>query len=141
MTEPQLRTHKVVLLLLGVSVMWADAAEKQEVSQGPKEEAVTLQRATEASPIVVQVVKAQSSQEEKQDRDEGRRAEAQHAAREESLVSWTRKLANYTLGLTVGTLLLAAATAVLVILGFRQIAEARESISASRIAAEASQRS
>jgi hypothetical protein len=136
-----MRIYKVALMILCLSFAWANAAPKSEVSHKPQQGAVPIERGTDASPIVVRISNSQPSPEEKQDRDESRRAEVQHAAREESLVSWTKKLANYTLELTVGTFLLATATTALVILGFWQMAEARQSIRASKRAARAAQRS
>jgi hypothetical protein len=92
------------------------------------------QKTTAQPPIIVTIVPAKKSQE---DIDQEAKKDIAKAAQDQHLVDLTADLARYTKWLFGATSILAIFTLGLVVVGFRQVRDARESIGAAKISADA----
>lgn len=96
------------------------------------------QRGTDKLPIVVKVIESKKSKNEL-DREDA--AQKEKTASDGALVTLTGNLALYTKLLAIGTFLLFLATGGLVRIGYLQVRDAKQTIAATKIAADAAKKS
>jgi hypothetical protein len=116
----------------------AVAQSQQPPTKLSQQNAPQQDRGSESSPVVVKVLPAEKS------KDDLAREDAQNsekAAAEGRLINLTSDLAFYTKLLFGATACLALVTVGLVVVGFLQVRDAKESIAATKKAAEAAQES
>ena len=89
-------------------------------------------------PLFVKVLPPEHAES---DRAEARDEREKKTAADERLISLTADLVHYTAALFVATFVLAGITAGLVLVGYRQDRDAKESIAATKLAAESARKS
>lgn len=109
----------LVLLAAFVSDSWGQS--KQPSPKASPQKATQQERGSEDSPVVVKVIPTEKSKDEL----------ARENAKDKEIATLTGDLAFYTKQLFVATATLALITLGLVVLGFRQVRDARRSITAA----------
>jgi hypothetical protein len=117
----KVRCVAIVLALLVAFASDSWAQSKQNPSKASQQKATRQERGTEDSPVVVKIIPTEKSKGD---------LEAEKAKQESDrqLVKLTGDLANYTKLLFAATAALFLATIGLVVVGFRQVRDARRSI-------------
>ncbi len=130
---------RLVALILSIFVVepaWAQSTLQPPSAQSAQQQGAQDERGTEKSPVVVKVIPTEKSKDELAREDA---KDQQKLAVDERVAALTGDLAKYTKLLFWATGALAVFTLGLVIFGFRQANDAKESIAATRTAAQAAQ--
>jgi hypothetical protein len=125
---PKLRHVVIALTLLVASAPVSWGQSRQPSAKASQQNAAQQERGTESSPVVVKVLPAEKSADDLARENAGYK---DRLAIDQRLVGLTGDLALHTKLLFLATAILALIAVGLVIAGFRQVGDARKSISAA----------